>query len=127
MSIEYIGLALRPASFASLATLLLLAGCQTATLPVLEPALLLEPTPQTSAELLTAIGGLLGRTPTAVDTSALHSNSRLNFAASAGPGAATGRVLDAPVQIQLMTDGRNCLLVRGTERRPLRLTRCRPE
>jgi hypothetical protein len=104
---------------------MLSASCQTRTRQDWQPALLVEPTPQAEAEVTTAIVSLLGHTPATIDARVFESTSRLSFAPAAGPPAATGRVVEMPIQIELVSNGEDCALTLGTERRSLRLARCR--
>lgn len=97
------------------------------------PALLVEPTPAASAEIVAAIAAALGAEPAAVDPDALTRSSLITFERREPEGipdrALTGRDLGAPERFRLLTDGRTCYLVHetGTARVALLRSRCVPE
>ncbi|MGA8205838.1 MAG: hypothetical protein WB812_15060 [Woeseiaceae bacterium] len=111
---------------------LLLAACQTAATADDRPARIVEPDAASRAALQRAVNDALN-TDVALADDALTDSSLLiierNPPKSMGSPPAQGRIMEAPIQFQLVTDGTHCLLVdrRDDSRRVLEDTRCAAE
>lgn len=109
-----------------------LVACQTYSAPEDEPAVLVEPTAETRAELLLVVMNALG-TPVVLAADALTTTSLLTIepnpprTLSGRPG--DGRRLDRPEQFRLVVSAMGCELVRlsNGDRFELHDANCVPE
>lgn len=112
----------------AVAALLALAACKNVA-PDAEPALIVDPDAASRAALQAAVNGVFGREVLLADD-ALTTSSLLiierQMPRSMDGSPAAGRTMDPPVQLQLVTDGANCILVdtRDGSRHILTDTRC---
>lgn len=106
-----------------------LAACQTVATADDKPARIVEPDAASRAALQHAVNDALG-TEVALADDALTESSLLiierNPPKTMNGPPAQGRIMDAPIQFQLVTDGVRCVLVdrRDDSRRILEDTRC---
>ena len=111
---------------------LLLAACQTTATADDRPARIVEPDAASRAALQRAVNDALN-TEVKLAVDALTDSSLLtierNPPKSMGSPPAQGRIMEAPIQFQLVTDGTHCILVdrRDDSRRVLEDTRCAAE
>jgi hypothetical protein len=111
------------------AAALLLTACQTVATADDRPARIVEPDSASRAALQRAVNDALG-TGVALAADALTDSSLLiierNPPKTMDNPAPQGRIMDAPIQFQLVTDGTDCILVdrRDGTRRTLEDTRC---
>lgn len=113
------------------AAVLAVAACKSVSAQPDVPAVITAATPESRAELASAVTAALGM-PVALADDALTRSSVLTLERREPRDAQgrplTGRTLDAPEQFQLVWDGRRCVLVRTLDgnRTPLAATSCRP-
>lgn len=106
---------------------LLLSACVTTRL---EPAIIVDGTPETHAELIRAVSGLLGVETVTIADDALTKESTLLIdrapARDASGRRLSGRDLGKPEQFDLVKRGRECVLVHASTgtRRVLAGTSC---
>lgn len=116
----------------AIASLLIVSGCASMAQPD-TPAMIIEPTAESRAELRKAITDALGRTDVTLADDALTQSSFLLIERTPARDAAgqrlSGRDFDKPETFRLMTDGERCALVheRTSQRFVLKRTRCRSE
>lgn len=84
------------------------------------PARIVDPTPESRAELERAVSEMLHGAPVTLAADALTASSVLVLEGSRlrGPGSPplSGREMRMPERFQLFTDGRRCVLVHGEDR-----------
>lgn len=101
---------------------LALAACKTGTVRADMPAYIVDPTPESRAELQRIVSGALGGRSVTIADVALTNDSLLIIE----PKHLTGRDLGRPEHFMLVSSGSRCVLVhQGTEERyALRQTTC---
>jgi hypothetical protein len=97
-----------------------------------QPAVIATPTPQSRAELASAVSAAMNGQPVTLADDALTRESVLVLQRRTPPGpqgrAATGRTLDTPEQFRLLLRGERCVLVHAADGREWQLeeARCVP-
>ena len=109
-----------------------LTGCKTNAVHDEQAARIVDPTDESRAALQETVNALLNTNVTLADDALVHSSLLIierNVPRKIGSPPAQGRIMDMPIQFQLVTDGSTCILIdkRDESRHLLKNTVCAPE